>query len=243
MSSGFELLGGILNIAQILGVIHRHVQGFRRLEATLKTSEACAKGIENKINRLNHLHALDGLQSEILQETIQEFENIRQELIDIQEKVVNRSYVRKVLLAPEILEKLNEIASRLAKKDDTLKLVGMIGALNVEHRSNCAHIFNELKSMGSSSTSPEGKLEEYCQMKVVEQAVRGITQQTKGYSINQMTGFVHLSIGVCLYKAEFGLQNFEVAAQHFNSAVKMGVELGLLLSGDVIQKWSWCGKV
>ncbi len=231
MSSGFELLGGILNIAQILSVINRHVQGFRRLEAALKNCEECVKQIENKIHRLNHLHALDGLQSEILEEAIQEFESICQELIAIQDKVVNRSYVRKILLAPEILEKLNDITSRLAKKDDTLKLLGMIGAFNAEHRSNCAQIFNKLKSMGSSASSPEGKLEEFCQMKVVVRAVKEITKQTKGYSMNQMTGFIHLSTGVCLYKAEFRVQNYEVAAQHFNSAVRMGWSQGYYYLG------------
>ncbi len=37
-----------------------------------------------------------------------------------------------------------------------------------------------------------------------------------------MIGLVHLSIGVCLFNPEFGLQNFEVAAQHFHSALEKG---------------------
>ncbi len=169
MSSGFEILGGILKIAQILCLINRNVQGFLRLEAALKLCEEFVKRIENKIHRLNHLHVLGGLQSELVTESIQEFESIRQELIAIQEKVVNRSNARKILLVLEILQKLNEIAFRLAEKDDTFEFLGMIGAFNVEHRSNCAHIFDELKSMGPSSGSPEGKLEEFCRMKAVEQ--------------------------------------------------------------------------
>ncbi len=100
MSSRFGLLGRILNIARILGVINRYMQGFRRHEAALKTSEAYAKPIEEKIRRLNYLHVLEGLQSEILQETIEDFESIRQDLLSIQDKVVNRSYVQKILLAP-----------------------------------------------------------------------------------------------------------------------------------------------
>ena len=37
-----------------------------------------------------------------------------------------------------------------------------------------------------------------------------------------MKSFVHLSVGVCLFAAEFGLQNFEAAARNFHSALEKG---------------------
>ncbi len=40
--------------------------------------------------------------------------------------------------------------------------------------------------------------------------------------MSQSMGLFHLSAGVCLYKAEFEVQNFEIAAQHFNCAIRMG---------------------
>ncbi len=89
--------------------------------------------IEYKISLLHFLHVLRGQQSETQRGTIKEFESIRQELLSMQSKVVNGSYFRKSLLAPEILENLNEIASRLAREDDTFNLVGMVGACNVGH--------------------------------------------------------------------------------------------------------------
>ena len=49
--------------------------------------------------------------------------------------------------------------------------------------------------------------------------------------MNQMAGFVHLPTRVCLYKAEFGVQNFTVAAQCFNSAVRMGWTQGYYYLG------------
>ena len=55
-------------------------------------------------------------------------------------------------------------------------------------------------------------------MTVVQRAVQEIVKQAKGYSMNQMAGFVHLSNGVCSYKDESRVQNFEVAAQCFNSS-------------------------
>ncbi len=103
------------------------------------------------------MHVLDELQSEILEETIQELKSIRRELVIIRDKVVNRSYVGKQC----VLKELNTIASLLTKKEGTLKLLVMIGAVDVEHPSNCAQIFKELKSIGSNSSSPEGNLEEF----------------------------------------------------------------------------------
>ncbi len=38
---------------------------------------------------------------------------------------------------------------------------------------------------------------------------------------DRMTGFVHLPLGVCLYMAEFGVQNFEAPARYFNSEVRI----------------------
>ena len=105
------------------------------------------------IDGSNHLHIPDVLQSEILEEKIQELKGIRRELLDIEKNVVNRSYARNVFLAPKIFEKLNKIASWIAMKDDMRKLLGTLGTSKAEHHSNCAQIFNELKSMASSSPS------------------------------------------------------------------------------------------
>jgi len=126
------------------------------------------------------------------------------------------------LLAPEILQQLNHIGVRLAKEDETLKLMGMVGGLNAEHRSNIAHACHELKSRNLCSSSSTARIEKVCQVTVVQRAVYEIRQQTKVYNTSLLTGFVHLSTGVCLYKAEFVLQNFEAAAQHFRSALRTG---------------------
>ncbi len=132
-----------------------------------------------------------------------------------------RSSIRKKSLAPEILERFNQIASQLGKTAAILEVFGMLDVLCFEHCTNYDQYFNELKSMVSSSGSPDSKVEEF-RSKVVQLAEKGITKLTRVQSMNQMTVFVHLSTGVCLFKAEFGLQNFTVAAQYFNSAVRMG---------------------
>ncbi len=66
MPSGFDALEGALNISRILGLINRHLKGFPRLKATLKTSEGYVNRIERKTHHLNQLNAFHGLQSEVL---------------------------------------------------------------------------------------------------------------------------------------------------------------------------------
>ncbi len=100
-------------------------------------------------------------------------------MLAIQDKVINRSRIRKLLLAPEILEQLNEVGNRLAKTSETLKLFGAVCALNVEHGYNIARICDELKSNPSCSSSPAVRLEEFCQLKIFERAGSDIAQQTK----------------------------------------------------------------
>ncbi len=73
-------------------------------------------------------------------------------------------------------------------------------------------------------------------MKIVQQTVKEIPKRTERYNMDQMAGFVHLSAGVCLYKAEFGVHIFEAAAQHFNSAVKMGWTQGYYYPGMLYRK-------
>ena len=85
--------------------------------------------------------------------------------------------------------------------------------------------------MGSSLSSPEGKLEEFCRMKVVLKVMKEITKQTKRYSMNQMAGLLNLSTGVCLYKAEFGVQNYKLVARCFDSVVRMGWTQGYYYLG------------
>ena len=93
MTLEFELLEGAQKIARILGVIDPHVHGFRRLDAVLKACQVCVKRIDNQIYSLNHLHIQNVLQSDTLEQTSQEFESIRQELIVIRDKVGNKPYV------------------------------------------------------------------------------------------------------------------------------------------------------
>lgn len=86
----FEVLGGILNIAQIVGSILRHVQGYRQVEEILKGSAAKTMRIESNIRRLDSIHTLNGVQSEILQDAQKDFKIIRDQLLEIQRKAINQ---------------------------------------------------------------------------------------------------------------------------------------------------------
>ncbi len=72
-------------------------------------------------------------------------------------------------------------------------------------------------------------------MMFVQQAVKEITKRFKRHIMDQKIGLFHLSTGVCLCKAEFGVQNLKVAAQHFNSAVRMGWTQGHYYLGVLLK--------
>ncbi len=218
MSSEFRLLRSGTNCVRVLGMPNRRVQECKKLERALKIAETDAERMKKEAPCLHHQHALYWLQSDILQEAELEFENIREELLEIQGRVVNSSCTRK-LLAPVVLEQLNKVGNLLATTNGTLKLVQVVGALNIEHGSATARMFYELKTSLSCLSSPAVTLKTACQMKAVQCAVYNIAREPKVCSAHQVTGFVHLSLGVCLLEAEFGLQNFKVAAQIFHSAI------------------------
>ncbi len=52
--------------------------------------------------------------------------------------------------------------------------------------------------------------------------MKEITKRFKWDIMSLSIGLFHLSAGVHLYKAESGVQDFEVVAQHFNFAIRMG---------------------
>ncbi len=138
MTFGFDLLGVASNIVSILGELTQRVQRCGKLEWALLTAEASTKGIEKTVLRLGLQHEFDEVQAEILQEMQLELENTREQLLAIVDKALNRLRFRKLLLCPEILAQIHRVRHLLTNKDDTLKSVEMVGALNIEHGSDIA---------------------------------------------------------------------------------------------------------
>lgn len=132
--SGFETIGGILNIIQIIGVISRHVHDYNSIQDVLEEADAKARRIQQNVQPLLCSENIEGLFSHFFDETVEESESIRNELYLLKEKVVNRTTARTVLTSPNTVAQLEKISRRLAHKERNIELMGMFRSFNAEHR-------------------------------------------------------------------------------------------------------------
>ena len=225
MTSGLEVLGGILNILQTLDGLRICLKAYRSLDKILAESEIKAKKIETSVRTFELLDVLGGEQSRILLDTVHEFENIRDELLNIQEKVTNRMTPRTFVSSPGLIAKLSDSDARLAVKNNVLKIVALLCKVNVEIRSNHEepkYIFKELRKTSPNFELLESRIAGLTQMKIVDDSIREITVRRKGYRIDQITGYVRLFTGKNLYYCKHGVRDFSAAAQHFHAAANLG---------------------
>ena len=225
MASRFEVTSGILNILHILASFRICLQPYLDLDKILGEIQAGPGRIDPSVRIFEPLHALERKHSEILSNTVEEFENISDKLSDIQEKITSRTNAQKFLPYAGLIAKLNEIIERLAAKDDVLKILALICTANVEFRANHDHIVSMLEEVSEKSPNFElfeSKISELCQMKMIDESIRQITERRKGYRISQMTGYVHLSTGANLYFYKHGVRDLIAAAQHFHAAANLG---------------------
>ncbi len=134
--SGFETLGGVLNIMQIIGVILRHSKDICNIKGVLEDAAERAKRIYESIGYLAPLETLDGAQSKFITNTVKDFEIIYGPLLGIKVKLENRTTARTVLTSPSTLAELKETESRLAHKDRNIQFIGMMCSLIVKHSTS-----------------------------------------------------------------------------------------------------------
>ena len=133
--------------------------------------------------------------------------------------------VRTFLSSRGLFAKLQDIDAGLAAKDEVLKILALMCTVNVEIRPNHDEVVSMLRELHKTSPNFElldNRISELCQMKMVDDSMRQITVRRKGYRIDQMTGYVHLSTGENLYYCKHGVTDFSAAAQHFHAAANLG---------------------
>ncbi len=214
-----------MNILQIIGVILRHVKGYQFLESILTDSEKRAKRIETNLRMFEQLQSLDGLQTQILQNSIEDFNDIRAELDTVEHKLSDLSRARTFMSSPELVQKLSEINVRLAAKDDVLNILGMIAAFNLEQRNThnlVVSLLTELNAKPPDMSTVQRKFAQLCQIRAIEEDIQNMTEERKGRGISQRMGYMHLATGTCLYEGKYGRKNFEEASQHLHAAVDAG---------------------
>ncbi len=149
MAPGLDGQGVVSDILQIIGAIVRHVNGYQSLESILTDSEKRAKRIETNLRTFEQLQTLDGLRTQILHNSTEDFNNIRVDLDTVEHKLSDLSRARTFISSPELMQKLSEIDARLAAKDEALNILGMISAFNLEQRNTNIHVVSLLTELNS----------------------------------------------------------------------------------------------
>lgn len=147
--SCFEILGGILNILQIVGVIQTHVSDYNSFKSAVEEVKTRAKQIHKNVQQLEFLQNVEGVLQVFLSQTFEEFDKIRSELELIEEKVKNRTTLRAIVSSPSTLAQLEEISVRLAETGRDIKLVGLIGNVTLQTQS-CANDLHLIRNTLSS---------------------------------------------------------------------------------------------
>ncbi len=229
--SGFETLGGILNIVQIIGVILNHVQDHTSIKDVLENAETRAKRIHSNIERLHCLENVGSLFSDFFDEIVHEFTSIEEELLQVKEKVTNRTAARTVLTSPSTLSQLKDITLRLKHEEQTIKLVGLIGNFNAQQYSTAndmkagfTQILTRLPSDSAEFRTEKTLLCRICQDKFTE--VSSAVDAAKRREDNWMTevdSTTQLSLGIAFYEGNPRVpQDYFKAARFLNAALNAG---------------------
>ncbi len=228
--SGFETLGGILNITQILGAILKHAQDHKSIEEVLEKALARATRITENVRLLAPLKTHSGLESHFVRDTEQDFEDIHNELLGIQEKLEHRNAARTFLTSSETLSRLRCIESRLSHKEHNIQMMGIV--LNIAAEQRCtkesvdeisANVV-ELKKRSIDMEPTESVLVQVCQQKYVETSgVLDESQRRNEAWIDQMEAVDKLTTGISFYKGNERVgKDYVKAARYLNAALEGG---------------------
>ncbi len=230
-----------MNILQIIGVVLRHVQDYKSVKDVLEEAKARAERIYANIQEVKLLPDVESVLSYFINETVEEFERIRDELLFIQEKVMNRPMARSVLASPATLAQLNEISSCLKQKEQNIKLMGMIAKLDVGLQS-CAKdvkqgftkVLVKLNTQSEDVRLAKAMLCHVCRMRLLN---------SEGRWIEEIDSEDKLATGIAFYEGNRSVRkDFQKAARYLNSALNAGNSeayyyLGMMhRSGSGVQK-------
>ncbi len=210
-----------MNILQIIGVVLRHVQDHKSVKDVLEEAEARAQRIYANIQEVKLLRVVESVLSYFINETVGEFERIRDEFLLIQEKVMNRPMARSVLASPATLAQLKEILSCLKQKEQNIKLMGMIAKLDVGLQS-CAKdvkegftkVLVELNTQSEDVRPAKAMFCHICRMQLLN---------SEGRWIEEIDSEDKLATGIAFYEGNRSVhKDFLKAARYLNSALNAG---------------------
>ena len=244
--SSFEALDGVLNIAEIIGIILRHVNDFNSIKSVLQQAKARADLIYMKIQLFEPLEVLTKAQSKFTYDTVQDFDRIHNVLVTVYTNVSNRTTARVFLTSPNTLAAIQDIEWSLANKEHNIQMMGMICSLVSENRvlqseiENISRKFSELKDRLVDTGPAEAVLVEVCQIKCTgSKDVCNTSELSESRWLEGVGPGDKLAIGISWYNGNgsFG-KDYEKAARHLNAAVRAGMSeanyyLGKLYQGGL----------
>ncbi len=228
--SGFETLGGILNITQILSAILKHAQDHKSIAEVLEKARTRSTRIHENIRLLAPLKTQDGVESQFVKGTVQDFGDIHTELSSIQEKLENRNAARTFLTSTETLSRLKCIESRLSHKEHNIQMMGIVLTMAAEQRFTKERVEEisanvvELKNRSIDMEPAESLLQQVFQQKFV--AMSGVLDESQRRDegwINQIDGIQKLATGISFYEGNQSFnKDYVKAARYLNAALEAG---------------------
>ena len=227
---GLEFLGGVLNIIQIIGVIQQHVVDSKSVKDVLEEAGLRARRICNSIDQLELLQNTNGVLSRLVGETVEEFNSIEGDLQTIREKVTKRTKLRATASSSGTLAQLKEISARLEQKEQSIKLMGLVGKLIVEN-GTIANDVRDIRSvltllatqLGIQSVGTEpvhALLRQVYQAKCIESTTTlDVSQRRVEGWMKSMDSMDKLAIGISYYKGNEDVpKDFSKAARYLHAA-------------------------
>ncbi len=230
-----------MEVLQKTGVVSHHVRDDMSVKDVVEEAEARAKGIYQKIRQFQLLPGVESVLSLIINETVEEFERIRDELHLIQEKVVNRTKPAFVQTLPATMAQLKEISYCLKQNERKIELIGMIAKLDAGLQSCRVDVRGEFTTV---------LMELYTQSEDLQPVKSFLCQVYRMHLLNvddrwikEIDSLKKLATGIAFYEANQSIcKDSQKAARYFNSALKEGNSeayyyFGMLYrSGNGVQK-------
>ncbi len=205
---------------QVIGILLPNVQDHKNVKDVLEEAEARAKGIYQNIREVKLLPGVQSVLSLFLNETNAELDEIRDELLRIQENLVNRTTARSVLESTATLTQLKQISSCLKQKEQNISLMRMISKLDTGLQSHTkdvkegfAKILVEMNTQSEDLRPAKLKLNHVCRRHLLHSEDRWIEQ----------IGSDKLATGIAFYEGNRSVRkDFLKAARYLNAALKAG---------------------
>ena len=242
--SGFELLGRVLNIKEIMGGILHHVADHLAIREVLEVALERASRIQKNVELMQPLGALHSSHANYVTDTVVDFNSIQIQLNAEEGKLANCTVARTFLAALSTYVELKEIEMRFTRKEHNIQVLVMFGTVAPEMKFTCDKILDRVskdieESKRIVNMEPaETTFMQVCQTHLAKTyPLSNDGQRTEWSLVNDKNPADKFATGVSFYEgnSQFG-PNFEKAARFLHAADKAGEREGSYYLGMMYLK-------